>query len=176
MTIGVAMSSYFQKLKKLYINEFNTAPLFPWDESATHGLFISPPDEEGYAQWAPKLAAPLPKSVTSSLCSELVAYYSSWYFLQLRGRISNMDINFLPFSTAAEAATAAQGAIEDGLEYFPNERCALLASCSIDGVDDVLLFYDQNTGRLFIYDQDRQERRTIKATLSELISSMEAVF
>ena len=176
MTIGVAMSTYFQRLKELYKKQFGTAPTFPWDENAPHKLFISPPDEDGDAQWAPKLATPLPAAVADALCSEMVQYYSSWYFLQLRGRIKNIDFDFLPFFSAETAIRAAKAALADGRDYFPMERCVLLATCTVSGIDDMLLFYDQNSNKLFIYDPDKQIKHNIKASLPELIADMEALF
>ncbi len=175
MTIGMAMNTYFQKLKALYQKNFGTAPTFPWEENAGHQLFISPPDEDGDAQWTPKMAAPLPASVGSTLCSELVSYYSSWYFLQMKGRIRNIDVNFLPFSSVEAATSAAKIAVSDGRDYFPKARCALLATCTVSGIDDMLLFYDQDTGSLFIYDPDKEAKHNVKASLPELISEMEAL-
>lgn len=175
MTIGSAMSGYFQKLKALYLNTFGTAPTFPWDANAEHSLFIGPPDADGDAPWNPKIAAPLDASVAGALCSELNAYYSSWYFLQLRGRLQNIDIDFLPFPSAKAAVTAAKTALEDGRYYFPKENCALLATCTVSGIDDMLLFYDQTAGSLFIYDTDKQVRHNVKSSLAELVANMEAL-
>lgn len=176
MTIGTAMSTYFQKLKALYQEQFGTAPTFPWEENADHKLFISSPDEDGDAQWAPKMAAPLPAAVAGALCSELAAYYGSWYFLQLRGRIKNINLDFLPFASLEAAVRAAKAALADGQDYFPMERCVLLATCTVSGIDDMLLFYDQNSNKLFIYDPDKQIKHNIKASLPELIADMEALF
>lgn len=175
MTVGTAMSAYFQKLKTLYLEQFGTLATFPWDENADHQLFISPPDEDGEAQWSPKMAAPLAPSVTKLLCDELTAYYGSWYFLQMRGRIQNIDVDFLPFPSAAAACRAAKTALEQGHWYFPKERCALIATCVVNGIDDMLLFYDQNSGKMFIYDPDKQIRHSVQASLPELIASMEAL-
>ena len=175
MTIGTAMSTYFQKLKKLYLDQFGTLATFPWEENASHQLFISLPDEDGDAQWSPKMAAPLDTSVSKLLCSELTAYYGSWYFLQMRGRIQNIDVDFLPFSSADAASRAAKNALKEGHSYFPNEHCALIATCTVNGIDDMLLFYDQNSGKLFIYDPDKQIRHSIQASLPELIANMEAL-
>lgn len=175
MTVGTAMSTYFQKLKKLYLDQFGTLPTFPWDENADHQLFIGPPDEDGEAQWTPKMAAPLASAVAQSLCSELTTYYGSWYFLQMRGRIQNIDLDFLPFSSAESANKAAKSALNEGQCYFPGEHCVLIATCTLNGIDDMLLFYDQNSGKMFIYDSDKQVRHSVQSSLPEIIANMEAL-
>lgn len=175
MTVGTAMSAYFQKLKKRYLEQFGTLATFPWEKNAGHQLFIGLPDADGEAQWSPKMAAPLDPSVSKLLCSELNAYYGSWYFLQMRGRIQNIDVDFLPFSSAESACRAAKIALKEGKSYFPNENCALIATCVVNGIDDMLLFYDQNSGKLFVYDPDKQIRHDIQTSLPELIAKMEAL-
>jgi hypothetical protein len=175
MTIGVAMNTYFKKLKALYKEKFGTAPSFPYDEDAVHGLFCSAPDEDGYALWQPKMASPVEASVGAMLCPELAEFYGSWYFLQMNGRIGNIDIDFFAFDSRPSATEAAKSALADGKYYFPQENCALIASCTLDGADGLLMFYDQNSGKVFIYDADRNMRRYVNASLGDIIAKMEAL-
>ena len=45
------LKQYFLRLEELYLNTFNTKPASPYFDNCN--LFVSTPDEEGYAEWLP---------------------------------------------------------------------------------------------------------------------------
>lgn len=173
MTIKEALRGYFDRLIELYRKRLGTLPTVSWDQSLDQGLFTSPPDEDGEVQWRPAQA--LAVSVPG-LCRELEEFFSSYYYWQLHGKEGSVLYYFPPVASAAEADRAARTALEDGEYYFAGQDTALLATCSQAGNDDLLLFYRQGSGELFLYDRDKRFLYPVKHSLVQLLNRMEAIF
>lgn len=173
MNIKNSLDIYFSKLEKLYRKEFGTLPSISWDESLNKSLFVSEPDEDGEVQWKPKVADHI---TVSGLCDELSSFYSSYYYWELRGKYKNdLYIDFPPIWSKQEAYHIIQTSIDDGNYYFKGQNTVLLAYCSQYGNDDLLMFYRQDTGEIFLYDTDKRFIYPLNVSLAELISSMEAL-
>lgn len=172
MNIKEAMESYFTRLCNLYKKTFGTLPSVSWDSHQSQELFIGKPDEDGEIQWKPMEAIPIN---LNGLCKELQVFYSSYYYWELKGEYQGKLYDFPPVPSFSSAETVASAAINDGNYYFPNQKTILLASCSFKGNDDLLLFYRQESGELFIYDVDKRFVFSLDFSLVELISSMKAV-
>ena len=172
MTIKEAMASYFNKLNTLYKNTFGTFPTVSWSSEQIQDLFIGVPDEDDEIQWQPVEAKPI---ITMGLCKELKAFFGSYYYWYLRGEYQGMLFYFPPVPSLNSAESVASVAIADGEYYFPNQDTVLLASCVLNGNDDLLLFYRQQTAQLFVYDTDKRFVHPLECSLVELISSMKAV-
>ena len=84
-----------------------------------------------------------------------------------------MDFPAVPTSSGRKKVI--EQAVKDGNYYFPGQDTVLLASCSKSGNDDLLLFYRQKTGEVFIYDTDKRFLFPLEVSLVNLIGSMEAV-
>ncbi len=172
MNIKEAMASYFAKLNNLYKNTFGTFPTVSWSPDQNQDLFIGKPDEDDEIQWKPVEAA---KIKTNGLHKELQEFYSSYYFWELRGEYRGVLFDFPALPSLNVAESVARTAIDEGEYYFPNQETALIATCSSNGNDDLLLFIRQSTGELFIYDSDKRFIHPLDYSLVELICSMRAV-
>ena len=169
-----AMQSYFEKLDHLYQQCLGTGPTVPWGAEMDQSLFVSGPDDDGEALWRPVPGCPLKQVGNQPLCPELAMLFGGWYYLQLRGDYMGMHLDFSPISGPATATRIAQAALEDGNYYFPKKNMVLLATCEMDGNDDLLLFYGLDTCQLMVYDQDKQRGMNLSCTLTQLIGQMEA--
>lgn len=172
MTVKEALAEYFKKLNLRYEKIFGTLPTVSWDESLEQNLFVQEPDEDGEIQWSP---TPAKKMNVSGLCIELMEFFESYYYWELRGRYENAIFDFPPVFSEAEAEKIACTALEDGEYYFPKQNVAFLANCSLSGNDDLLLFYRQQTGELFLYDTDKKFVHPLKYSLVQLLGSLEAL-
>lgn len=172
MNIKEAMASYFVKLNNLYKNTFGTFPTVSWSPEQSQDLFIGKPDKDDEIQWKPVEALPIK---TDGLHSELKAFYGSYYYWELRGEYKGVLFDFPALPSLNVAESVACAAINDGEYYFPNQETVLLATCSSNGNNDLLLFFRQNTGELFIYDSDKRFIHPLDYSLVELICSMKVV-
>lgn len=167
-----AMKSYFLGLEKLYEDSFGTLPTVSWNSDLEQDLFVGAPDEDHEIQWKYKEATPLK---LSGLCEELQDFFGSFYYWQLRGIFRDIEFCFPPIPSFPSAQKVASAALADGTYYFPDQDVVLLAACVERGNDDLLLFYRQGTGRLFLFDADKGSVAPQDYSLSELIRSMKAV-
>lgn len=172
MDIKDAMTIYFNRLEDLYKTMFGTLPTVSWSEDYSQELFIGKPDEDNEIQWKAKEAEPIHKV---KLCKELREFYGSYYYWELRGEYHGVLFAFPAVSSSKSAVRVASTAVSDGNYYFPNQEAALLATCSAHGNDDLILFYLQNKGELFIYDRDKGDVVPLDYSFVDLISSMKAV-
>ena len=174
MMMKTAMQGYFERLTRLYQESFGTWPTVSWDPEMDQTLFVSEPDEDGEAQWKAVPGQPLNYLENQTLPSELAMLFGGWYYWQLRGSYRDMDLDFPSICNRQMAKKVAKTAIADGNHYFPGKNYALLATCSKDGNDDLLLFYCQDTGGLFVYDRDKRSAKKMVCSLTQLIRQMEA--
>lgn len=154
---------------------FGTLPTFPWDESFDQDLFVGEPDEEGEIQWKEKKADFIK---FPGLCEELNDFLNTFYYWQLRGEDKGNCYYFPSIPNKEERKKVVEQMINDGNYYFKNENCVLIANCISEGIDTLLLFYNQEKNLLFIYDDSDSDKNNItplKCSLTELISSMEAI-
>lgn len=172
MTLTESMKIFLGKQKMLYKKTFGTLPTISWDESLPQDLFVGTPDEEGEIQWTPKAAT---QESYQELCGELNLFYCTFYYWTLRGIFRDFLLDFPPMPTSSNRKKVIEQAVKDGNYYFQGQNTVLLASCSKSGNDDLLLFYRQKTGEVFIYDTDKRFLYPLKVSLADLIGSMEAV-
>lgn len=172
MTLMESMKLYLGKQELLYKKTFGTLPTISWDESLSQDLFVGTPDEDDEIQWKPKVAD---QEHFKELCKELNSFYSTFYYWALRGKFQDFLFNFPPLPTFSDRRKVIEQSVKDGNYYFPGQNIVLLATCSKSGNDDLLLFYRQKTGEVFVYDMDKRFVYPLEVSLVDLIVSMEAV-
>ncbi len=172
MSVEEAMATFWGKLERLYQDTFGTYPTVSWSDDMDQSLFVSEPDDDDEVQWKPTEAIPISNG---ELCEELRDFYGSFYYWELRGEYQGIDFYFPAVPSREMAETVAATALSDGAYYFPGQNSVLLAACSTKGKDDLLLFYSQKSGKLFIYDPVKQAVFPQSYSLVELIGRMKAV-
>ena len=172
MNIKEALLSYFEKLEALYKKQFGTLPTVSWSAELSQDLFFGIPDDDYEIQWKAMPAKPVH---IPGLCECLTEFYSSFYYWELRGTHAGILFDFPAVYTHTKAVDVARAALSDGYYYFPKQDTALLASCSYNNNDEILLFYRQKSGELFLYDIDLETVTPLDYSLVTLINSMKAV-
>ena len=168
-----SLSLFFKKQKRLYANIFGTLPTVSFDPDLENELYVGSPDDDGDIQWEPHAAE---TTCIDNLCNELSEFYNSFYYCELRGEYNKITFDFPAIVSKSEAERIIKAAIADGEYYCPNKNVVLLATCSYQGNDDIILLYKQDTGKLYLYDIDNKTHKQLKCSLYELLSSMEAIF
>ena len=171
MTLQEAMLSYFNKLTDLYAREFGTLPTVPYNNTDSP-LFVGQPDLEGEIQWQP---SPAEKLTLAGLCPELSEFYSTYYYWHLSGKLEKNCFYFPPVFDEQEAIKTALFSMEIGRDISTEGNYAVIASCDIDGFDGIDLVYDQDSGKLYYYDFDKDKMFQCEYSLTEIISQMEAI-
>lgn len=166
-----ALDHYFDRLIAFW-QEDGVYPLIPWSEEYDRALFVSEPNEDGEVEWKPAVSE-IPENMPS-LCAELRAFFGCRRFWRLAGRIKRHDYTFAPLPTDEAAVAAAEIAMRDG-EHYLGRGYALLASVVYRGNDDLLLLYNQHTGRMTLLDPDKEITKPLDISLPELIEQMEVL-
>ena len=165
------LKQHFDKLKELYLKEFGTMPTSPYFEECN--MFVSKEDDDGYAEWIPKEISNIEIKNKEKLNDELIEFYSSYYYLSLRGDYKNIHFDFnIEMYSEEKINISIECAIRDGEYYFKDSNYLLIATACKDGNDDLLVFYDLNNRKVFLYDQDLGEKNGDIFELKEIIKNM----
>lgn len=165
------LKQYFEELKNLYLKEFGTNPTTPYFDNCS--LFDSKEDEDGYAEWIPLEIEKIDIKNKEKLNDELIEFYSSYYYLVLRGTYKDIHFDFGIDMYSNELINKfIDNAINDGEYYFKSDNYILIATACMDGNDDILVFYDVNDEKVFLYDQDLEEKIGNVFELKEIIKNL----
>ena len=175
-----AFESYFQKLNALYDELFSTLPTVSCSDRLNPSLVVSEPDEDGEVQWKPlEQTSPLEwesieEKLGFSVCEELKAYYSAYYFLRMSGKLGNCQLNFYPLGAAGPIPETIEQNYKDARYFFPDTQIFILGNARAAGDDSYFIFYDNLENRLFCYENDRQKQFPLGDSISRTIGTMEA--
>lgn len=172
MTIKEAMHIYFDKLNKLYKNKYNTLPTVSYVQKDESKMFIGEPDDDGEIQWQPVSAK---RVEIPGLCFELNEFFSSYYYWQLDGTLNEISYYFPHVTNMDEAIKVAKNALNKGKKLFPNSNNVIIATCTINGADDILLVYNQDNKTIFYYDLEFEKVISCDLTLIDLLIQMNPV-
>lgn len=168
------LKQYFLRLEELYLNTFNTKPASPYFDNCN--LFVSTPDEEGYAEWLPIEIEHIDLENKEKLSKELIEFYSSYYYLNLSGEYKDIVFYFgNDMHTNETINKAIKAAIADGKYYFEDEEYILIGNACKDGNDDLLVFYDNKNEIVFLYDQDFNKKTEDIFKLEEIIKNLSPI-
>ena len=165
------LKQYFEKLKQLYLKEFGTNPTVPYFDNCS--LFISSEDEDGEAEWLPLEIENIEIKNKEKLTEELIEFYSSYYYLVLRGTYKNIHFDFsINMYSNERINNFIDNAIKDGEYYFKSDNYILIGTACMDGNDDILVFYDVKDNKVFLYDQDFEEKIGDVFELKDIIKNL----
>ena len=170
-----SLKKYFEKLERLYLEKLNTKPTVPYFENCN--LFISEPDEDDEAEWLPKEIEYIELNINKDLSNELYEFYTSYYYLHLAGMYKNIEFYFHNNMHSNDAINnIAKQEISDGQYYFKDEDCVLIGNAIKDGNDSLLVFYDNKSLNVFLYDQDFNKKIEGSFKLTEIIENLVPIF
>ena len=165
------LNQYFEKLEQLYLKEFGTNPTAPYFDNCS--LFISGEDENGEAEWLPLEIENIEIKSKEKITEELIEFYSCYYYLFLRGTYKNIHFDFdIDMYSNERINNFIDNAIKNGEYYFKTDNYILIGTACKEGNDDILVFYDVKDKKVFLYDQDFEEKTGDVFELKEIIKNL----
>lgn len=180
MIMKEAFDIFFEKLNRVYEEEFGTKPMIPYSEKWNRDLLVSEPDDEGYVEWEPKLQAEvinwdsIEDSLGFKICEELKEFYSTYSFADLEGRYNKILISFDGVNIVKSVENLVKDAYEIGKYDFPNSEVFALGDAVIRDDDGYTLYFDNKDGRLFAREFDTNRTVEVSNSIAEVIANMEA--
>lgn len=188
-----AFESYYNRLYDLYHDEFSTEPTICYDTDEffdpeiDRSMILSEPSEDGESIWGLLKVgdydfSEIEQTIGFTLNEELKAFYSSYLFLHLAGDyILNQENEIV---TLYFDALKSKGSIEkmaiiaskNGNYYFEGSQTFAIGSANYSGDDAYIIFYDNETGKVFIYESDTENKIELPDSLLEIINKLEAIF
>lgn len=173
-----AFAIYFEKLNKVNYKEFKTYPTVAYTDMLNKDLLIGEPDEDGYIQWQAKIQTQqvdfksIEMKLGFKLCNEIKDYYSSYLFLLMRGDIRNRDLRFFPIDSEENVENLMLSAHKNGEKYFPGCQMFMIGIANIDGDDSYMLFYNNETEKLFCYADETKLIKRFRNSLTKVIETI----
>jgi hypothetical protein len=174
-----AFQEYFKKLKEYADKEHGTLPIVPNFEEWDKSMLVGEEDEEGYIQWLPKEIdididwESLEQSFGFSIKEELKEFYTSYLFIDLRGKIDEMHIDFEEIINVDIIPQLIEVAYKDGGYYVPDQQMFMLGGATLGGADDLVILYRNTDGKVICYDPDFEKQVELDRSLTEIIREME---
>ena len=185
-----AFVNYYNRLFDLYHDEFNCEPTVSYDGTDTEidmSLIQSNPSEDGEVVWGLVKVGDydfsgIENAIGFAMSEELKAYYSSYLFLHLAGdyKIENKDeyvaLYFDALKSKGSIEKMAIIASKNGQYYFEGSQIFAIGSADYNDDDAFVIFYDNENGKVFIYESDTEKKIELDDSLLSIISKMEAIF
>lgn len=174
-----AFDNYFKKLNRVWNELMNSGPMVSYSKDINKDLIISSPDEDGDVEWKPVLQqsydfSSITKALGFDLCDELKAFYNTYYFFTLGGELDGKSLYFDSVGAKEPLETTIINAYENGQYYYPNSQSFVIGMACINENDNYILFFDNEDGKLFCYENETNSKVQVSYSLEETISLMEA--
>lgn len=170
MSIKGAMKDFFDRQAAKSMEKHGLLPMIPYQHERKTLIYKGQRDEEDWIQWKPIHAKTIKMD---QLCPELVQLYSSYYYGQMEGLFDGITYDFPPIYNEKDALHQAKWALMNGQDLFPDENAAVIAICEENNADRLLLVYEQSTNKLFVWDDEDNDRKYLDVSLEELITNIE---
>lgn len=175
---------FYKNLSENYLSTFNTKPMISYnrgDVEIDEDMIISEPDEDGDAIWEMKEIgdydfSSIEEKIGFSLCEELKAYFSTYLFLYLAGYYKDITLYFDPLKSKEYIEKKVLVAQKDGTYYFNGTEIFALGIAVYKNDDSYVIFYDNKTGKVFIYENDTENKVEFNESLLEILNNLNASF
>lgn len=173
------MDNYFKRQEEAHLRTYGIKPMMPYNDKFPRNLYISKPDDEGYAEWKPIPANTVDwdsveKELGFKVHKELKKYYTTYKFLELSGTYKNYCYNFYFFGLRVSTEKNIIGAFVEAKEYKSDKQYFHIGSVA-DDYTTYDLFYDNEKNVLFFNDADFNKVYEINLSIFELIDKMEGI-
>lgn len=180
MDMQQAFKIYFCKLEQFSEERYGSRPTISYSEAINKALLLSSPDEDGEVEWAPTLQREtvdwqeIEYQLSFSVCEDLRAFYSTYYFLALEGILDNKTLNLYPIDGSVSISSLVLRHYADAQTFFPGSRCFLIGNAIINDDDSFFIFFDNANQKVFCYEADTKQTVKVAGTIAEIVSTMEA--
>ena len=190
MSMKVAFDTFFEEMTQNNIKKKGVPPKAPCNEDRfPTGLFLLDTlDENGYAQWKPKLQE---KTVSfDSIESELgfaihpqiKEFLSTYWFLALNARLQTPNENVVlklnaltPYTNLAEYIKS--GFDNEETHYLSDHKYFLIGTyCMIDGNDSYLIHVNNDTCAVTAVDVMDKRSVHLADSIEELLCNMKGIW
>jgi hypothetical protein len=175
-----AMEIYFTKLHQFTMATYGANPSVPYSDTLDRTMLLSVPDEEGYVEWIYKLQtgepnwAMLENKLGFTLNGELRAYYSTYLFLEMSGKLGSISLHLEPLKSEDGISELILRQFLDAQHVFPGREFFLIGNAAISDDDGFFVHYDNRNASVLCHEQDTEQIIPIASSLTELISEMNA--
>ncbi len=175
-----AFKTYFEKQEADYMKFFGHKQSVPHSDDFNQDLFISEPDEEGWAQWQPRIQAEnvdweeIEKELGFKINKTLKIYWGTVSFAAIEGMFNGIMLYFDPVNFRENLIRTIYSAHNVALTVYPNSQVLCLGTADIDGDDGYTLYIDNKTGKVFCNEVDRNTTVEISDSLTQIIKNMTA--
>lgn len=178
--IAQAFDHYFEKLVHLYEKKYASKPTLYYSDSLNKALMISEIDENEEVQWLPIQQTQLlnwreiEDQLGFSVCDELKAYYTTYFFFSLNGEFGEADLYFDPISSHEGLKETILQHHSNGQDHFPHSQIFMIGAATIHFDDRFFIFYDNETSKTFCYEPESGQQILLAYSLAKVITAMEA--
>lgn len=190
MSMKEAFETFFEEMTQNYIKKKGVPPKAPCNEAKfPTGLFLLETlDENGYAQWKPKLQEKpvsfekVEKVLGFSIHPQIKEFLSTYWFLALDARLQTSSDNVILRLDGLTPYIVLDERIESGFNneqthYLSDHKYFLLGSyCVISGNDSYLIQVNNDTGEVTAVDV--MDKRSVKLadSIEELLVNMKGIW
>ncbi len=175
-----AFKQYFEKHEADYMKHFGQKPSIPYDDHFNQDLFISEPDEDEWAQWEPKIQAEdvdweeIEKELGFKINDILKNFWGTVSFAEMDGVFNDITLYFDPVNFSESLKRTIYNAHNVALTVYPDSQVLCLGMADIAGDDGYTLYIDNETGKVFCNEIDRNTTVEIADSLTTIIKNMTA--
>ena len=190
MSMKEAFNAFFEEMTQNNIKKKGVPPTAPCNEEKfPTGLFLLETlDENGYAQWKPKLQEEpvsfdsIENEIGFTIHPQIKAFLSTYWFLALNARLQTenesvvLKLNPLtPYTNLTEYIKS--GFDNEETHYLSDSRYFLLGSyCMIDGVDSYLVQVNNETGEVTAVEVMDKRLIHLADSIEELLYNMKGIW
>jgi hypothetical protein len=170
MSIKQAMEDYFHRQADAYLMAYGQLPSIPYQHGTQTLIYKDRCDDDDYIQWTPVHAKDIHMK---QLCPTLTQFYSSYYYGEITGHIGDISYEFPGIYNYPSAIHQIEWGIMHGRELLPDENNVTIAVCRNNKNDELILMYNQDNNRLFIWDSEYNDKTFLPYSLEEFIRHLE---
>lgn len=190
MSMKEAFDIFFEEMTQNYLKKKGVPPKAPCNEEKyPTGLFLMDTlDENGYAQWKPKLQGNavsfenIEKELGFKIHPQIKDYLSTYWFLDLDGRLQTQEnkivlrLNGLtPYNDLNERIVS--GFDNEQSHYLSDHKYFLIGTyCMIDGNDSYLIHVNNDTGEVTAVEVMDKISITLANSIEELLMNMKGIW